>query len=140
MQRALDDLALEAMVEIDKVFAVARDADDKIPMLVRMHLCIQQILGILIVDLDLRAHLLQIDLQHPDCRLRALTILDKGRADLEVQRMRSGDILVRKLQDGVQQRRRTLGVCTLRRADTIGDRFARRAAVRRCAEALAGKL
>ena len=77
MQRALDDLALEAMVEIDKVFAVARDADDKIPMLVRMHLCIQQILGILIVDLDLRAHLLQIDLQHPDCRLRALTILDK---------------------------------------------------------------
>lgn len=38
MQRALDDLALEAMVEIDKVFAVARDADNKIPVFVWMYL------------------------------------------------------------------------------------------------------
>ncbi len=70
-----------------------------------MHLCIQQILGILIVDSDL----------YPSAQIETFSIriaacvpsrsLTKEGADLEVQRMRSGDILCESFRTGVQQRR-----------------------------------
>lgn len=124
MQCPLNDFALQPMIQIHKVFAVTGNSDHQIPVLFRMNLCVPQILRILIIDLNLRSLLLQIDLQHPDNRLRSFPILHKGRTELKVQCVGTCNILMGKLQDGIEQRRRALRIRSLRRPDAVRNCFA----------------